>query len=287
MEDNSDSGMEQELQVQLHKLCCIKSQETLNHILSTLWNTRKTGLRSPDKSHFQSLLNLSSPSELHPVLMCLRWLIRKFVYLNMTGDDLLKLLPVDLPPHLQTILLLSFRNNGDRWKQDLSQQLDLLPKTIVSYQDRTNVHPSFSSPPSSSMSTSLWPRQEDDSLAQLNCSDLGVSTPLVTDVNVFGLPACFPCDIASSENLVLEENLPYLKSMTWTMENRGLSPADKVAIISLKLHDYSKSPLGETEVKFQLTRDTLEAMLRSMTYISDQLNAVGTSSRPANKKQRQ
>lgn len=58
--------------------------------------------------------------------MCLRWLIRKFVYLNMTGDDLLKLLPVDLPPHLQTILLLSFRNNGDRWKQDLSQQLVIL-----------------------------------------------------------------------------------------------------------------------------------------------------------------
>lgn len=41
-----------------------------------------------------------------------------------------------------------------------------------------------------------------------------------------------------------------------------------------QLQDYTKSPLGETEVKFQLTRDTLEAMLRSMTYINDQLSGT-------------
>ncbi|XP_020219666.1 uncharacterized protein LOC109802660 [Cajanus cajan] len=96
---------------------------------------------------------------------------------------------------------------------------------------------------------------------------------------------CFHCHaLPPSHNL---EDLPCLQSMTWTMENRRSSPADKVAIITLKLHDYSKSPSGETEVKFQLTRDTLEAMLRSMTYIREQLNAVGTSSGPASKKQKQ
>ena len=42
----------------------------------------------------------------------------------------------------------------------------------------------------------------------------------------------------------------------------------------LQLQDFSKSPLGEMEVKFQLTRDTLEAMLRSMTYISEQLSSM-------------
>lgn len=42
-------------------------------------------------------------------------------------------------------------------------------------------------------------------------------------------------------------------------------------MLILQLQDYSKSPLGETEVKFQLTKDTLEAMLRSMTYINEQL----------------
>ncbi|KAJ1392377.1 COMM domain [Sesbania bispinosa] len=273
-----------ELQLQLHKLSSIKSEETLDRILCTLWNTRKTGLRSPEKSHFQSLLQLPSLSELDPVLACLRWLIRKFVYQNLTGDDLVKLFPPDLPLDLQSTLLLSFQKNGDSWKDDISQEQNLLPRPSVSCQDRTTVPPSFLSLPSSVMSTKLWPRQDDDSLSRLNQGDFGISTPLVADVNASGLPPCFQCDMTPSENL---ENLPYLKSMTWTMENRGSSPADRVAIITLKLHDYSKSPLGETEVKFQLTRDTLEAMLRSMTYISEQLNAVGTSSGPANKKQKE
>lgn len=43
---------------------------------------------------------------------------------------------------------------------------------------------------------------------------------------------------------------------------------------SFQLQDYTNSPSGETEVKFQLTRDTLEAMLRSMTYISEQLSSL-------------
>ncbi|CAK8542947.1 unnamed protein product [Lathyrus sativus] len=270
MEDTG--GMKQELQFQLHKLRHIKSEKTLNHMLSTLWNTRETGLPLPDKSHFQSLLKLSSHSQLDPVLASLRWLIRKFVYQNWSDNELLELLLADLPLQLRTILLLTFQKNRDRWKQDISSQ-----------QVRTHVPPSFSSAPSSLMSTSMWPRQDHDSLSQLNCGDLGVSTSLVGDVNESGLPACFQCDIASSENL---ENLPYLKSMTWTMENGGASPADRVAIISLKLQDYSKSPLGETELKFQLKKDTLEAMLRSMTYLSEQLSGVGNTSRPANKKQK-
>ncbi|XP_045797616.1 protein FAR1-RELATED SEQUENCE 3-like [Trifolium pratense] len=231
----------------------------------------------------QQELQQAVPQQRIQVLACLRWLIRRYVYQNLNDDQLLKLFPRDLSLHLQTILLRSFQKNRDCWKQDLSSQQDLLSRTSVSYQVTANVPPSFSSAPSSSMSTSLWPRQDGDSLAQMNCGNLGLPTPLVADVNVSGLPACFQ----SSENLVLEENFPSLKSMTWTMENRGSSPADRVAIISLKLHDYSKSPLGETEVKFQVTRDTLEAMLRSMTYISEQLRAVPTSSRLATKKQKQ
>lgn len=200
--------MEQEVQVQLQKLKCIKSEETLNHILSTLWNTRKTGLPSSQKSHFQSLLNLSPPSQLDPLLASLRCLIRIFVSRNLTDDQLLKLFPPDLPLELQTILLLSFQNNRDCWNHDFSQQQqqqqDLLPWTDASCQVRTNVHPSVSSEPSSSMSTSFWPRQDSDSLAQLNCGDFGVPTSPAADVNVSGLPTCFQCDITSSEKLVLE-----------------------------------------------------------------------------------
>ncbi|KAE9588721.1 putative COMM domain-containing protein [Lupinus albus] len=269
---------------ELNKLSCIKSEEVMDQMMCTLWKTRKTGLRPPDKSHFQSLLHLSSLSELDPVLVCLRSLIRKCVYQNLTGDELLKLFPTDLPLDVQSILVLSLQKNHPQWKQDASREQDFLPRTSVAYQIRTKVPPSFTSVPSSEISTPPWPRQ-DDSLAQMNRSDFGISAPLVADVNLSGLPACFQPDIAPAENLVLE-NLPCLKSMTWTMENRGSSPTDRVAIISLKLHDYSKSPSGETEVKFQLTRDTLEAMLKSMTYIREQLSVVGTSSEPENKKQK-
>ncbi|RDX60899.1 Protein FAR1-RELATED SEQUENCE 3, partial [Mucuna pruriens] len=245
---------------ELQKLSCIESEETLESMLCTLWSTRKTGLPLSEKSRFQSLLHLASPSQLDPVLACLRFLLRKCALQNLSRDDLLKLFPPDLPLRLQTNLLSSLQRNRDRWKEDASPQ-----------QVPPNVAPSL-----------LWPRQDQNSLPSL---DFQTPTPLVPLVAASELPPCFQSDaVAPSDSL---ENLPCLKSMTWTMENRGSSPADRVAIISLKLHDYSKSPSGETEVKFQLTRDTLEAMLRSMTYISEQLSAVGTSSGPANKKQKQ
>ncbi|XP_059463280.1 uncharacterized protein LOC132192087 isoform X2 [Corylus avellana] len=253
---------------QLRKLACItSSEEALDHILSILWNTRRTGLRPPDKSHIQSLLNLPSPAELDPVLACLRSLIRKCAHHNFSGDDLLKLFPPDLPLDLQTLLVLSFHKYQNQWKEDLStQQQHSSQRTSESYQV-----PSF---PSSSdiSSTPLWPRQ-DDPVARLNrgANDLGAFAPSVAGSGL-------------QRDALLPDNpgiLPRLKSMTWTMENR-------VAVISLKLQDYSKSPLGEMEVKFQLTRDTLEAMLKSMTYISEQLSSmVGNSLVPAHKKQRQ
>ncbi|GFY94748.1 hypothetical protein Acr_10g0001330 [Actinidia rufa] len=39
------------------------------------------------------------------------------------------------------------------------------------------------------------------------------------------------------------------------------------------LQDYGKTPSGETEVQFRLTKVTLEPMLKSMAYISQQLSA--------------
>lgn len=56
------------LYLQLHKLAGVNSEEALDQLLMTLWKTRKTGLRSPEKSHFQSLLNLPSPGEVDPVI---------------------------------------------------------------------------------------------------------------------------------------------------------------------------------------------------------------------------
>lgn len=40
-----------------------------------------------------------------------------------------------------------------------------------------------------------------------------------------------------------------------------------------QLQDYSKTPSGETDVQFRVTRLTLEPMLKSMAYINKQLLA--------------
>ncbi|XP_047147259.1 uncharacterized protein LOC124819736 isoform X1 [Vigna umbellata] len=235
---------ESEVLQELHNLTHIESEESLNRILCTLWSTRNTGLPLSDKTRFQSLLRLSSLSQLDPVLACLRSLLRKCARYNLARPDhhydVLKLFPPDLPQQLRTNLLSSLRKNCDQWKEDASLQ----------FKGTANVSPSL-----------LWPRHDPGSVAPLNRAYSETASP------------SFQCDaVASCDDL---ESLPCLKSMTWTMENRGTSsPANRVAIISLKLHDYSKSPSGETEVKFFLTRDTLEAMLRSLTYIREQLNTV-------------
>ncbi|KAL9298236.1 hypothetical protein ACSQ67_024132 [Phaseolus vulgaris] len=114
---------------------------------------------------------------------------------------------------------------------------------------------------------SLWPWQ--DSLSHhLNHNDLGLP---VTDLNHPSMaPVSIHQDGGPPDNSVV---LMYFKSMTWIIENKNSSQSSKIAVINMKLQDYGKSPLGETEVQFRVTRVTLEPMLRSMTYISQQLNA--------------
>ncbi|KAF4367361.1 hypothetical protein F8388_025779 [Cannabis sativa] len=257
---------ENSLYQQLHKLSGVKSEEALDQLISALWQTRKTGLRGHhDKSHFKTLLNLPSLSDLDPVLACLRCMIRKCAYGNFSGDDVLKVVPPDLPIELQRILLILFQKYQSQWKQDVSKEQRLLPRTNVSYHDKLSTPQTFT-PFQPSSNTSA---RQNDPIAQLDQTGIGAaSTPIVP------------------ENM---GSFPNLKSMTWTMENCSSDQAKKVAIISLKLQDYLKSSSGEVEVKFQLTKDTLDAMLRSLTYINDQLSGmVGNSSEePIQKKQKQ
>lgn len=116
---------------------------------------------------------------------------------------------------------------------------------------------------------SLWPWQ--DALPnRFNLNDAGVP---VTDLSH---PTLAP--LAINRDGVLADNtvvLTCFKSMTWVIESKSLT--SKVALINLKLQDYGKAPSGETEVQFRLTRTTLEPMLKSMAYISQQLST------PANK----
>lgn len=115
----------------------------------------------------------------------------------------------------------------------------------------------------------LWPRQ-DEITRRFNLNDSAILPHPVSDMNLLHMaPSSLQRDNGFSDNMAV---LPCLKSMTWVMENRNLTPANRVAVINLKLQDYSKSPAVESEVKFQLSKVTLEPMLRSMAYISEQLS---------------
>lgn len=121
------------------------------------------------------------------------------------------------------------------------------------------------------MTPLLWPRQ-DEVIRQFNLNDnAGIPVPQsVADLNLPRMaPVSLHRDDGPPDNMVI---LPCLKSMTWVMENKNSIPANRVAVINLKLQDYSKAPTAESEVKFQLSRVTLEPMLRSMAYISEQLS---------------
>ncbi|MBA0600301.1 hypothetical protein Gorai_006493, partial [Gossypium raimondii] len=120
--------------------------------------------------------------------------------------------------------------------------------------------------PVSEMVPSLWPWQDVVS-PRFNLIDSGA--PL-TDLNQ---PSMAPVSIdRETDHLDSTVVLSCFKSMTWVIENKKEVEACKVAVINLKLHDYSKNPLGEAEVQFSLTKVTLEPMLRSMAYISQQLS---------------
>ncbi|KAK9911660.1 hypothetical protein M0R45_035556 [Rubus argutus] len=140
--------------------------------------------------------------------------------------------------------------------------------TGTGYEEKKN------STSNSDMTPFLWPRQ-DEVMRRFNLNDAGAPAQAISDLNLPRMaPVSLLRDDGTPENMVV---LPHLKSMTWVMENKNSAPGNRVAVINLKLQDYSRTPSAESEVKFQLSRVSLEPMLRSMAYISDQLST------PANK----
>ncbi|KAH6807869.1 hypothetical protein C2S51_028977 [Perilla frutescens var. frutescens] len=69
--------------------------------------------------------------------------------------------------------------------------------------------------------------------------------------------------------------LPRLKSMTWNMANQSEEQTEPAAVINLRLHCDAQPDVGERDVKFQLAKDTMEMMLKSMYCIKDQLSEPG------------
>lgn len=116
------------------------------------------------------------------------------------------------------------------------------------------------------MTPSLWPWQEAIP-HHFNLNDKGVP---VADLQPSMAPVSIHRDGGNPDNTVV---MNCFKSMTWVIESKNSTQSGKVAVINLKLQDYGKNPSGETEVQFRVTRITLEPMLRSMAYISQQLSA--------------
>ncbi|MED6208719.1 hypothetical protein PIB30_047884 [Stylosanthes scabra] len=62
----SRNAKDSTLNLELHKLSCVNSDETMDTVLRSIRKTRKADLRGADKSKLQSILLLSSPSQLNP-----------------------------------------------------------------------------------------------------------------------------------------------------------------------------------------------------------------------------
>ncbi|THG10887.1 hypothetical protein TEA_025822 [Camellia sinensis var. sinensis] len=172
------------------------SKESVEYILQSLWRTRKVGLDSADRDIIREMLQLDNESDLDPLLVCLRMLIRRCVYENINKDEIQKLFPSEVLPELQRLLTLLLQKFQREWREDIQKD---------------------------------------------------------------------------------QVTLPRLKAMTWNMANPDTELTDPVAVINLKLQNDTQSNAGEMDVKFQLAKDTLETMLRSMYCIRDQLSDNGGS----------
>ncbi|KAF9603905.1 hypothetical protein IFM89_038624 [Coptis chinensis] len=98
------------------------SKESVEYILQTLWRTRKTGLDATDRDTLRGLLQLPNDSDLDPLLVCLRVLIRKCVCVNNNNkDEIQKLFPQEVSPELQRLLTLLLQKFQKEWRDDKDQ----------------------------------------------------------------------------------------------------------------------------------------------------------------------
>ncbi|KAL2316947.1 hypothetical protein Fmac_030823 [Flemingia macrophylla] len=115
----------------------------------------------------------------------------------------------------------------------------------------------------------LWPLH-DETTDRFNLNDADTPVQSVADLN---LPQVTPVSLQRADGL-LESMVGYpcLKSLTWVMEKKNSTPGNRVAVINLKLQDYSRIPSTESVVKFNLSKVTLEPLFNHMVNISDQLS---------------
>ncbi|KAJ9140168.1 hypothetical protein P3X46_030848 [Hevea brasiliensis] len=174
------------------------SKESVEYVLQALWRTRKAGLDAADRQVICEMLHLQNDSDLDPLLVCLRMLIRRCVYENINKDEIQKLFPNEVLPELQRLLTILLQKFQREWQEDVFKDQVILPR---------------------------------------------------------------------------------LKAMTWNMANQDTAEVtEPMAVINLKLQNDAPSHSGELDVKFQLSKDTLETMVKSMYCIRDQLSDTDVAS---------
>ncbi|KAH1093055.1 hypothetical protein GYH30_039002 [Glycine max] len=136
------------------------------------------------------------------------------------------------------------------------------PVSGTAYDDRKS--------PTSAADTNplLWPLQ-DETTQRFNLNDDSTPVQSVADLN---LPQMTPVSLQRDDGPPEMVVYPCLKSLTWVMENKNSTPGNRVAVISLKLQDYSRIPSTESEVRFNLSKVSLEPLFNHMVNISDQLS---------------
>ncbi|KAG5031926.1 hypothetical protein AAZX31_06G162800 [Glycine max] len=120
--------MEQTIWGHLPVLVRANSKESIEYILQALWRTRKTGLGTTDRCIIQEMLQLQNESDLDPLLVCLRMLIRRCVYENTSKEDIPKLFPSEVLPELQKLLTLLLHKFQREWQEDVMKDQNIVPR---------------------------------------------------------------------------------------------------------------------------------------------------------------
>ncbi|GAB2263840.1 hypothetical protein Droror1_Dr00025974 [Drosera rotundifolia] len=265
--------MESQESAHLAKLSSIDPPKSLADLLSILWSTRDSGLSVSDKFTARSLLRLPSISDVDPVVAAVRVVMRKCMRREGWSRDEVMEMCGSVDGEARQLLVGLLEERWSLWKEEVLRDRHPLPKSGLPYQASTSV--SSSPLPVSSFGLSKFPWSWQDRPAPQRSNAL-VSTRTTADRNMSHL------FLLSNQNghgtLKSLETLPHLTSVTWALGEKTSASSSRAAIITLKLLDNSKPAAEEIEVRFQVTRDAVEAMIQSITNISDQFSKIVTAS---------
>ncbi|XP_068664232.1 uncharacterized protein [Aristolochia californica] len=114
------------------------SKESVEYILQALWRTRRTGLDSTDRDIIREMLQLPNDSDLNPLLVCLRILIRRSVHENVNKEEIQKLFPPEVLPELQRLLTLLLQKFQREWREDVLKDQVSMPRLKAMTWDMAN-----------------------------------------------------------------------------------------------------------------------------------------------------